>query len=341
MLRRRPPGASVNLQLRSFRAIMHGMRDRPKEHVPGKIRTAVVALVLASAVAGCSDDPPPSGQLESVWGRRGTTDGRLQKPRAMAVDQDDRLYIVDMSARIQVFNSDGQLVAGPWRTPAWENGKPTGLLVDRDGNLAVADTHYYRVLFYSPSGTLLTDRTIGGRAGQGPGEFGLVTDVVQDSQGFYYVAEYGDNDRIQKFTADGRYVLGWGGHGSGPGQFRRPQNMVIDTSDRIWVADACNHRIQVFDGTGKLVKIWGTQGRAAGQLSYPYDLILHGDHVYICEYGNNRIQKFTRDGRSLGCWGTSGRATGQLHNPWALVTNSQGEIFVLDTNNHRVQQIRL
>ena len=136
--------------------------------------------------------------------------------------------------------------------------------IGRDGNVWVADTHYYRVLVYSPEGKLL--RTIGGTKGDEPGEFGLVTDVAQDSQGNYYVSEYGEFDRIQKFSPDGKFLLQWGGHGSEPGQFVRPQKMAIDEHDHLWVTDACNHRIQVFDTEGKLLKIWGDGGQRAGRV---------------------------------------------------------------------------
>ncbi|NIN07799.1 MAG: hypothetical protein GTO76_03820 [Planctomycetales bacterium] len=259
----------------------------------------------------------------------------------MAIDAEDNIYIVDMSARIQVFDANGNLRRGPWRMPDFANGKPTGISIDRDGNLAVADTHYYRVLFFSPQGKLLDRKTLGGSPGNGPGQFGLVTDVVQDSQGNYYVSEYGEFDRIQKFSAQGAFVLQWGGHGDQPGQFRRPQNLAIDQRDQIWVCDACNHRIQVFDTQGRLLKIWGKHGQEAGQLAYPYDLVLDERFVYVCEFGNNRVQKFTPDGQSVACWGSSGRRAGQLHNPWALVRNRAGQLLVLDTNNHRVQKIRL
>ncbi|HYW78623.1 MAG TPA: NHL repeat-containing protein [Thermoguttaceae bacterium] len=296
----------------------------------------ISALAVAS-LAGCGDSQGDIGQLEKIWGRRGISDGRFQKPRAMAIDGRDRIYVVDMTARIQVFDTEGQFLRG-WQTPTHENGKPTGLSIDRDGNLLVADTHYSRILIYSPGGELL--RTLGGTKGSGPGEFGLVTDAVQDSQGNYYVAEMGEYDRIQKFTPDGQFLLQWGGHGSKPGQFSRPQNLAIDENDRIWVADACNHRIQQFDGQGNLLQQWGTQGDAPGQLYYPYYLILTPeDTLYICEFGNHRIQKFTRDGRSLGFWGTHGRGEGEMHNPWALVRDSHGKIHVLDTNNHRVQRV--
>jgi hypothetical protein len=296
-------------------------------------------LIVLLPLAGCAWGGGGSDEPEAVWGRRGLSDGRFQKPRAVAIDGDDNLYIVDMTARIQVFDREGKFLRA-WQTPAFKNGRPSGLSFDRAGNLLVADTHYYRVLVYTPQGELLEDRAIGGEMGHGPGQFGFVTDAIEDSHGNYYVSEYGEYDRIQKFTHDGEFVLQWGGHGREPGQFVRPQNMVIDEQDRIWVVDACNHRVQVFDTEGELLKMWGESGSEPGQLYYPYDLVLDGrGHLYIVEYGNHRVQKFTLDGKSLGCWGASGRKPGQLFNPWALALDSQGKIHVIDSNNHRVQRI--
>ena len=300
------------------------------------IALAVWGCLLA---AGCEVNPHDIGRFETTWGRRGLSDGRFQKPRAMAIDAADRFYVVDMTARIQAFDAEGNFLTS-WRTPACENGRPTGLAIGRDGSVLVADTHYYRVLVYSPEGKLLT--TIGGVFGHRPGELAQVTDVAQDSQGNYYVGEKGEYDRIQKFSPDGEFLLQWGGHGCEPGQFVLPQSLAIDEQDRLWVTDSCNHRVQVFDPQGKLLSIWGSQGDGLGQLYYPYDLVLGRDGaVYVCEYGNHRVQKFTREGRSLGCWGRPGHAEGELFNPWALVRDSRGRIHVLDTGNHRVQRIRM
>ena len=256
----------------------------------------------------------------------------------MAIDKQDRIYVVDMTARIQVFDPSGRFLRA-WSTPDHEFGKPSGISIGIDGRVLVADTHYYRVLIYTPEGELV--QTIGGEKGEAPGQFGLVTDAVQDSDGNFYVAEYGEYDRIQKFSPDGKFLLQWGGHGSQPGQFVRPQNLDIDEKGQIWVADACNHRIQVFDGNGKLVRLWGTQGGAAGEMHYPYDLVLSGNNsVLVSEFGGHRIQCFDREGHSRGTWGSHGRGEGQLFNPWALVQGSTGRIHVLDTGNHRVQVVR-
>ena len=323
---------------------------RPIQNISGCYPTVVarsfvmLLAVLFGLVAGCGQATNSIGRLDKVWGRRGISEGRFQKPRAMAIDAKGNHYVVDMTARIQVFDSEGVFLTS-WRTPEFHNGKPSGLSFDNDGNLLVADTHYFRMLVYTPKGELLDEKTIGGTHGQGPGEFGFVTDAVQDSAGNYYIAEYGEFDRIQKFTAEGEFLFQWGGHGSEPGKFRRPQNMAIDQHDHIWVTDACNHRIQVFDATGsepQLVRIWGEHGSPPGYLETPYDLALDDvGHVYICEFGNHRVQKFTVDGESLGCWGGPGRGEGKVSSPWALAKDLRGRICVLDTLNHRVQRIKM
>src|ERR1700676_661987 len=68
-------------------------------------RVALAALLLLlTAAAGCTARADGAGKLDLVWGRRGISDGRFQKPRAIAIDGKDQLYIVDMTARIQVFD---------------------------------------------------------------------------------------------------------------------------------------------------------------------------------------------------------------------------------------------
>ena len=207
----------------------------------------------------------------------------------------------------------------------------------------VADTHYHRVLFYTPAGELVESRTLGGTLGRGPGEFGFVTDVAQDSKDNYYVGEYGDFDRIQKFDSQGNFILEWGGHGTEPGEFLRPQGLLIDEKDHLWVADASNHRIQVFDATGdkaELIATWGEQGTGVGKLSYPYDMAFDSEgNILVCEFGNHRVQKFTREGKSLGFWGGPGRQLGQLYQPWDICLDSRGRLHVLDSYNHRVQRV--
>lgn len=304
-----------------------------------------LAGTASLAALGCSRSLDPSGKQtfgrgDSVWGVHGIAGERMHKPRAMAIDPQDRLYLVDFTARILVYDADGGFVRS-WQTPERDSGRPTGLTFDPLHNeLLVADTHYYRVLAYTPDGELNEERTVGGVNGRGEGEFGFVTDAVRDSAGCLYVSEYGDNDRIQKFSPDGEFLRQWGSHGTDELQFKRPQNLLIDPQDRLWVCDACNHRMKVFDTEGELLFAWGDEGSEPGRLYYPYDAVMDdaGD-LYLSEYGNHRIQKFSQEGESLGVWGEQGSEPGQLWSPWALVYDSRGRLHILDTQNHRVQRV--
>ena len=292
--------------------------------------------------AGCVAATGTINSNTYVWSSKGLDDGRFIKPRAIAINESDQLFIVDKTSRIQVFNRDGGFIRS-WRTPACVNGKPCGLSFSHDGLLMVADTHYFQVLFYTPEGEMVTERTIGGETGRGLGQFGFLTDVVQDSEGNYYVGEYGDFDRIQKFDSSGKALCQIGDHGDAPGSFLRPQGLFVDAKDQLWVADASNHRVQVFDLTKsppQFIKTWGSAGSQPGQLRYPYTIEVDDEgFVYVCELGNHRLQKFTSDGQHVAMMGGPGRAAGQLYQPWAFATDSRGIMHVIDSYNHRVQRI--
>jgi DNA-binding beta-propeller fold protein YncE len=185
-------------------------------------------------------------------------------------------------------------------------------------------------------------RTIGGAAGTAPGELSYISDALCDKAGNFYIAEFGDNQRISKFDAAGHFVTCWGAPGSEPGQFARIRALALGPDGYLYAADACNHRIQVFTTDGKLVRLWGQAGTQPGELSYPYDLAFSpGPHpyLYVMEFGNHRVQKFTLDGQSLGCWGGPGREPGRLASPWALAVDSRGRVHVVDSENDRIQRI--
>lgn len=299
----------------------------------GLILVAATAFAVRAAMHARAGRVP-----ELVWGKRGVMPGDIVRPRAATVDHNGDIYLVDFTARIQRYHADGTYAGVTWQTPDYRNGRPSGLGTDRDGNILVCDSHYHCVRTYSPEGQLL--RTIGGEAGTGAGQFGYVSDCIQDSDGFYYLAEFGQNDRITKLDSEGRFVSTWGTSGIEPGQFQRVRSLAIGPDDLIYIADACNHRIQVFTKTGEFVRTFGQAGDKIGEFSYPYDLCFNakGD-LYVVERGNMRVQKLTKEGLPLGSWGGPGAGKGQFADPWALVVDKNGKVQVVDTENHRVQRI--
>ena len=329
-----------------------------------KVLRDLASLATFSGFASVGCVPTGQGPLpDLVWGRRGMSEGRFLKPRAITIDDEDRLYIVDTTGRIQVFDTDGNFIR-VWRTPETSNGRPTGLAIQASRNdalesgaeldettvslddrrLLVADTHYYRMLSYSLDGTLHPEEQIGGNAGHGPGDFAFVTDAVCDENGCFYVGEYNASDRIQKFDPEGNFLTQWGGNGTEPGKFVRPQSLVV-RGNVLWVADSCNHRIQRFDLTPEkpeLIDVWGQPGDQAGQFFYPYDLTFASDgSLLVIEYKNDRVQRFDTNGKWIASWGGSGLEPGQLNQPWGVVVDSQDRVHILDSSNHRIQRIGL
>jgi streptogramin lyase len=298
------------------------------------------ACALATGVSGCSSAPrADAGEVQLVWGDRGNYPGHLQKPRAAAVDDQDRLFVTDMTDRVQVFSTDGEFLHH-WRLPAFNVDGPTGLTIDNDGNLMVADTHFYRILFFTPEGELI--RSIAGTQGTELGEFGYVRDVVQDADGFYYTCEHGTLHRVQVISPEHEFVRQWGEMGYEPGQFYRPEGLALDRAGRLYVADAANHRVQIFESSGKLVDIWGKLGSELGEMRYPHDISFDSKgNLFVCEYGNCRVQKFSPDGKTLGAWGGRGRGPGKLNFPWALAVDRHDRVHVGDSDNHRFQRIVL
>ncbi|MFQ5415068.1 MAG: hypothetical protein ACE5E6_11480 [Phycisphaerae bacterium] len=294
-------------------------------------------IVAVSLVAGCEPGVRGRSGVTGTFGGTGLGPGDFSYPRAITVDRSGAVFVVDKSGRVQRFAADGTFEL-LWRTPAIAQGKPVGLAAHPDGRVFVADTHYHRVLIYSRDGALLGSF---GREGHGDGEFQLPTDVAFDADGFIYVSEYHENDRITKWSPDLVFVQAIGEAPIDGKRLSRPAGIDIDDEGTLWVADACNHRIVRFSLTGEVLVVFGRFGKRPGELRYPYDICVAPDGtVAVCEFEGNRVQWFTKAGRAVRTWGRSGRALGELFAPWGIAYGSKGRLYVLDSLNQRVQIVR-
>ncbi|MHC4698329.1 MAG: NHL repeat-containing protein [Planctomycetota bacterium] len=299
--------------------------------------TLTFVAIIVIVVAGC--DPPaltPNG-VTGVFGGVGLGPGAFSYPRAITADPDGPVLVVDKSGRVQRFSADGTFEAA-WRMPEIERGKPVGLTVHPDGRILVADTHYHRVLIYDREGNIVASF---GSGGSGDGKFQLPTDVAVDAQGFIYVSEYHENDRVTKWSPDLQFILAMGEEPIEGHRLGRPAGIDIDDEQTLWVADACNHRIVRFSLEGDVLGIIGKFGRGPGELRYPYDVdALPDGSILVCEYGGDRLQWFSKDGRSLRLWGRSGRKLGELSGPWGAARGANGLVYVVDSLNSRVQIVK-
>ena len=291
---------------------------------------ALGLLSLLLVMSGCGD----AGKPEAIWCETGTGPGEVVYPRPITYDANlDNFYVIDRVAHVQRLDHDGHCLA-EWRMPAWQMGKPVGAAVGPDGNLWVPDTHYHRVVVYSPDGKLLN---MFGSEGMGDGQFMLPTDVAFEGDKVF-VSEYGGNDRIQVFDRNWHKLYQFGKFGNGDGEFSRPQSMVIEDG-LVYVTDAANHRIAVFTTAGKWVRNMGSAGSELGQFRFPYGLAEDREgHLIVCEFGNNRVQMIDKQtGRGLKIWGAAGREPGRLAYPWGVAVDKRDRVVAVDAGNNRLQ----
>ena len=194
-----------------------------------------------------------------------------------------------------------------------------------------------------------------GSAGVDSGQFDKPENLGLSSTNVY-VADT-DNHRIQKFDTHGSFVTSWGSvcwlstndnrcrdpDGIGPldlgdGQFNRPQDVVVDSTGKVFVVDSFNDRIQKFDSNGNFVTKWGSQGSGEGQFSIPFGIAIDSsDNVYVDDL-THRVQKFTSDGDFITEWGNQGFGDGQFQNPHGIAIDSSDNVYEVDEATNRVQK---
>ena len=301
-------------------------------------------LIWVGIGAGCGGDAEIAPSLESHFfsavqatGGKGTGVGQFNKPRSVAVGPNDDVFAVDMTGRVQRFDSSGRYL-NFWQMQETERGRPKGMGRDGDGLIIVLEPHYARVNHFTPDGELVFQW---GMRGAEPGKLAFPRAVACHSSGDLFVTEFQQVERVQRFLPAGKgLVLAFGGAGDEAGSFNRPEGIGIDRWDRLFVADSCNHRIQVFDDLGRWMGGYGRPGSGVGELSYPYDVKIDAEgNQFVCEFGNSRIQVFDPEFQSVEIIGGPGSALGQFSNPWSLALDSEGNLWVADSGNHRIQKL--
>ncbi len=219
---------------------------------------------------------------------------------------------------------------------------PHGLTVDAHDNLWVTDVGLHQVFKFSSDGELLLTLGEAGTPGTGPTRFDGPTDVLVDGDGAIFVADGYGNARVVKYSADGEYLLEWGGRGTEPGRFDVPHGIAIDQAGNLYVADRGNARIQVFDRAGRFVR----QIAGAG-IGRPWAVDVGDDgFLYVVDGGDQDpdnprgfVLKLTRDGQVIARWSRYGTRAGELAWPHDLAVSARSEVFVGEVfDANRVQK---
>jgi sugar lactone lactonase YvrE len=205
---------------------------------------------------------------------------------------------------------------------------PHGLRIDREGFIWVtdgraADGRGQQIFKMTPEGRVVMTLGTKGVAGEGPDSFSGPCDVAFAPNGDIFVADGHVNDRVVKFSKDGRFIKAWGTMGSGPGDFSTPHAIAIDSRGRVFVADRGNQRIQIFDQDGRFLEEWKQFGRPSGILITPDDVI------YVADVNDKRgiVVGSARDGSVRGV------IQGTL--PEAVAVDAGGAVYAGETTTGR------
>ena len=266
----------------------------------------------------------------------GTAPGKFVKPRSIAVDLEDNVYICDMTGRIQKFDKEGEYIL-QWQMPQIEKGRPKGMALDHEGNIVIVEPHYSRINHFNKEGKLISQW---GVHGKNKGQLSFPRSVAIANDGSAYVSEFQIIERIQKFQLNRKTVsFEIKGAGDAPSQFNRAEGISLSPEGNLFVADSCNHRIQIFKADGTFLHSIGKAGTARGEFSYPYDIRVDElGYKYVCEFGNSRLTILDSNSQVIEIIGRPGNLPGEFNNPWSLALDSKGNLYVADSQNHRVQK---
>jgi hypothetical protein len=240
---------------------------------------------------------------------------------------DHKLFIVDHTGRIvEDWSQWGDLLQWPHRIRI----NP----YDPEKHVWVVDREREQIFEFTNDGKKLL-RTLGERGVKGTDSkhFGRPTDIAWLPDGTFFISDGYDNARVLKFDKNGRFLLEWGTHGTGPGQFDLVHGLAIGANHEVYVVDRNNKRIQIFDENGKFLRQWTVDER-------PTTIIVDAQqNAWVLE-GNpgGKLGKHDATGKYLSSWGTRGDFPGAMFAPHDFSIDSNGAIYVSYSPVNRVDK---
>ena len=330
-----------------------------------------VSTVAGTGILGSTGD---SGQAVAAT---------VANPAAVAYDATGNLYLADAQNHvIREISKAGiiTVVAGTEATEGYsgDNGpatsatldSPTGVAVDANGNIFIADSHNHRIREVS-SGTITTIAGTGTAGFSGDNgaatsaQLALPSAVAVDSTGNIYIADT-NNQRIRKISGttistiagDGEELFAGDGAAATAAVLDSPTGVAVDKSGNVYIADRHNQRIRMISGTTiSTIAGSGTAGfsgdgatATAAQLFKPSGVSVDASgNVYIADTGNQRIRELgggaiaTIVGSGQQGYGADTTApTGvNLNSPRSVAPDALGNLSISDKLNERIRAAAL
>jgi WD40 repeat protein/streptogramin lyase len=242
----------------------------------------------------------------------------------LAVDGSGNVYVADTkNEAIRKITPDGVVttLAGCAGKPGSTDGagsaarfsNPSGVAVDRNGNVYVADRGNQSIRKITPEGAVTTFAgSVGNRDemdGKGPAaHLAYPSALAADGSGNLYVAE---STCVRKITPDGEVTTLAGNvlHGGcndgtgGDARFEVPQGIAVDVSGTVYVADTRNDTIRKITPSGVVTTLAGSPGHpgsndgtgAEARFNWPVGVAVDASgNLYVADKRNDTIRKITQ-----------------------------------------------
>ena len=213
---------------------------------------------------------------------------------------------------------------------------------DAEKHVWIIDDQQHVIWKFTHDGKLvMTLGTLGKRGRDAGLLFDRPTDVDWLPDGTFFISDGYGGTRVAKFDKDGKFIKDWGGppkdpNNPGPNEFDTVHSIAISKDRRLFVVDRTHRRFQIFDVDGKFLDMFST-----GTNSSPYYHYISTDqYLWVGDGGTNRILKYDLDGHYLYGWGGRGGQPGMFNGPHQLTTDQDGNLYVAEVFNGRVQKFR-
>lgn len=202
------------------------------------------------------------GKYLRSWGR-----GMFGNPHGLRIDKDDNVFVTDNGDhQVMKFTKTGKLlmtlgIKGRAGTDDKTFNKPTDIGFAKNGDFYISDGYgNSRVVKFNKDGKYLF---AWGKPGSGPGEFHIPHSVAVDSKDNVYVSDR-ENNRIQIFDSNGKFLRQWTNLGC-------TQNMFITPDDQLWIITHRNNIENITYDTlaGRIMHVDLATGKILGAMESP------------------------------------------------------------------------
>ncbi len=283
------------------------------------------------------------------WGTGGVDDGQFSKPWGIAIDGEDNIYVSDSENNcIQKFDRNGAFIT-KWGGKGSQEGlfnSPEGITIDLEGNVYIADAKNKRIQKFTSYGEFITAWS--GKDSKDKQLAPVYLETAPD--GNIYVVNWLHRKPVKILDPVNSYITDWA-----PEEISDINGIKVDSEGFFYIVHTVviaettgeyniinylyKSAITKYDPSGKAIAYWPLQKEGESNYSVGITIDKKG-YFYVGSFYEKYIQVVDPEGHLICRWGTEGTGNGQFDYPENMAVDSEGNLYVVDANNNRIQKFR-